>query len=110
MLKSRTKSGKWREVPLNRYARWALRHLFDPVVDVHRDTISDWFSADAVNSGIGRSPHRLRHTFCAHLVIAGIPLRRVQIIAGYSDYATTEKYYVHLTPEGNAAAADKIKF
>nr|WP_238691783.1 hypothetical protein [Xanthomonas arboricola] len=26
------------------------------------------------------------------MVIAGVPLRRVQILAGHADYATTEKY------------------
>lgn len=39
----RTKPGKWREAPLNRCARWALRHLPDPIVTVHKDTVSDWF-------------------------------------------------------------------
>jgi len=106
----RTKSGKWREVPLNRYARWALRHLPDPLVAVHKDTVSDWFASDAKRAGIGGSLHRLRHTFCAHMVIAGVPLRRVQILAGHADYATTEKYYAHLTPEGDDGAVAKLRY
>lgn len=106
----RTKSGKWREVPLNRYARWALRRLPDPLVSVHRDTISDWFAVDAGRAGIGGSLHRLRHTFCAHMVIAGVPLRRVQLLAGHADYATTEKYYAHLTPEGDDGAVRSLRF
>lgn len=106
----RTKSGKWREVPLNRYARWALRRLPDPIVSVHQDTVSDWFAKDAAKAGIGGSLHRLRHTFCAHMVIAGVPLRRVQILAGHADYATTEKYYAHLTPEGDDGAVRKLRF
>lgn len=106
----RTKSGKWREVPLNRYARWALRHLPDPLVSVHKDTVSDWFALDAKRAGIGGSLHRLRHTFCAHMVMAGVPLRRVQILAGHADYATTEKYYAHLTTEGDAAAVATLTF
>ncbi|HHA2558802.1 TPA: tyrosine-type recombinase/integrase [Stenotrophomonas maltophilia] len=106
----RTKSGKWREVPLNRYARWALRHLPDPLVAVHRDTLSDWFASDARRAGIGGSLHRLRHTFCAHMVMAGVPLRRVQILAGHADYATTEKFYAHLTPEGDDGAVAKLKY
>ena len=56
----RTKSGKWREVPLNRYARWALRHLPDPLVKVHKDTVSDWFAKDAAAAGIGGHLHPLR--------------------------------------------------
>ncbi|WP_294994312.1 tyrosine-type recombinase/integrase [uncultured Stenotrophomonas sp.] len=106
----RTKSGKWREVPLNRYARWALRHLPDPLVSIHKDTVSGWFSSDAKAAGIGGSLHRLRHTFCAHMVIAGVPLRRVQILAGHADYATTEKYYAHLNAEGDADAVAKLRF
>lgn len=106
----RTKSGRWREIPLNRYARWALRHLPDPIVTVHPDTLTDWFAKDAAAAGIGGSLHRLRHTFCAHLVMAGVPLRRVQLLAGHADYATTEKYYAHLTPEGDDGAVRKLRF
>lgn len=106
----RTKSGRWREVPLNRHARWAVRRLPDPLVSVHRDTLSDWFAVDAAKAGIGGSLHRLRHTFCAHMVIAGVPLRRVQLLAGRADYATTEKYYAHLMPEGDDGAVRKLRF
>ncbi|GAB3046849.1 hypothetical protein GCM10027214_06000 [Stenotrophomonas tumulicola] len=77
---------------------------------MHKDTVSDWFSTDSKVAGIGGSLHRLRHTFCAHMVIAGVPLRRVQILAGHSDYATTEKYYAHLTPEGDDEAVAKLTY
>ncbi len=105
----RTKSGIWREVPLNKQARAALATFADPVVAVHRDTLSDWFRADAKAAKIGGSLHRLRHTFCAHLVTAGVPLRRVQILAGHSDYKVTERY-AHLAPGGAASAVSKLKF
>ena len=42
--------------------------------------------------------HVLRHTFCSHLVMRGIPLRVVQVLAGHASYATTERY-AHLSPE-----------
>lgn len=106
----RTKSGKWREVPLNLQAREALSALPDPPVSVHKDTLSDWFAADAKKAKVGGSLHRLRHTFCAHMVMAGVPLRRVQVLAGHGDYATTEKYYAHLTPEGDDGAVAKLDF
>jgi len=106
----RTKSGKWREVPLNRYARWALRHLPDPLVTVHKDTVSDWFKKDSEHAGVGGHLHRLRHTFCAHMAMAGVPLRRIQILAGHADYATTEKFYAHLTPDGDESAVAKLHF
>jgi len=106
----RTKSGKWREIPLNRYARWAIRRLPDPLVSVHKDTVSGWFQRDCERAEIGGHLHRLRHTFCAHLVMRGVPLRRVQLLAGHADYSTTEKYYAHLTPEGDADAVNQLRF
>jgi integrase len=105
----RTKSGRWREVELNPKARAALDFLADPPVCVHPDTLSDWFARDAKRAGIGGSLHRLRHTFCAHLAMAGVPLRRIQILAGHSDYKITEKY-AHLAPGGSAGAVALLDF
>lgn len=105
----RTKSGHWREVPLNAQAREALDALPDPIVSVHADTISDWFARDAKRAGIGGTLHRLRHTFCAHLAMAGIPLRRIQLLAGHSDYKITERY-AHLAPEGADSAVNVLRF
>jgi len=105
----RTKSGRWREVPLNAHARAALAQLADPPVTVHRDTLSDWFSADARVAGIGGTLHRLRHTFCAHLAMAGVPLRRIQLLAGHSDYKITERY-AHLAPGGADGAVALLDF
>lgn len=105
----RTKSGKWREIPLNRAALGCLAALPDRIVDCHPDTLSDWFTEDAKAAGVGGTLHRLRHTFCAHLVMAGVPLRRVQLLAGHADYKTTEMY-AHLAPEGAKGAVDKLRF
>jgi integrase len=79
----------------------------DPLFAVHKDTVSDWPASDAKRAGIGGSLHRLRHTFCAHMVMTGVPLRRVQILAGHADYATTEKYCANLTCEGDDGAVAK---
>jgi len=76
----------------------------------HNDMLSDWFASDAKRVGIGGSLNRLRHTFCAHMVMAGVPLRRVQILAGHADYATTEKFYAHLTPEGDDGTVAKLRY
>ncbi|MEK0266148.1 tyrosine-type recombinase/integrase [Stenotrophomonas rhizophila] len=65
---------------------------------------------DAQVAGIGGHLHRLRHTFCAQLVIHGVPLRRVQVLAGHADYAVTEKYYAHLTPDGDNTAVQKLRY
>lgn len=104
----RTKSGKWREIPLNDAALACLAALPDRIADCHPDTLSDWFAEDAKAAGVGGTLHRLRHTFCAHLVMAGVPLRRVQLLAGHADYKTTEMY-AHLAPEGAKGAVDKLR-
>lgn len=109
MGKGRTKSGRWREIPLNAAAEASLIELPDRIAPCHADTLSDWFTEDARSIGLPGSLHRLRHTFCAHLVMAGVPLRRVQLLVGHGDYKTTE-LYAHLAPEGGAGAVDKLGF
>jgi integrase len=105
----RTKSGRWREIPLNAAAEASLIELPDRIAPVHPDTLGDWFAEDAKKAGVGGTLHRLRHTFCAHLVMGGVPLRRVQLLAGHADYKTTEMY-AHLAPEGGQGAVDKLAF
>lgn len=77
-------------------AREALATLPGPTVSVHKNTLSDWFASDAKRAKVGGSLHRLRDTFCTYMVMAGMPLRRVQVLASHGDHATTEKYYAHL--------------
>ncbi len=105
----RTKSGRWREIPLNAAAEASLMALPDRIAPCHPDTLGDWFKADAAEVKLGGSLHRLRHTFCAHLAMAGVPLRRIQLLAGHADYKTTE-IYAHLSPEGAADAVNKLAF
>jgi integrase len=105
--KVRTKSGKRREIPLNLSAEVTLLGLPEKIVPVHADTVSDWFARDAKAAGIGGNLHRLRHTFCAHLAMAGVPLRRIQMLAGHADYKTTEMY-AHLSPVGGWSEVMKI--
>ncbi|MGE8237063.1 MAG: tyrosine-type recombinase/integrase [Stenotrophomonas indicatrix] len=73
-------------------------------------TVSDWFKKDSAAAGIGGHLHRLRHTFCSHMVMAGVPLRRVQLLGGHADYATNEKYYAHLSPDGDEGAVRKLRY
>lgn len=44
------------------------------------------------------------------MVMADVPLRRLQLFIGHADYATTEKYRAHLTPEGDAGAVAKLSY
>lgn len=32
------------------------------------------------------------------------------MLAGHADYATTEKYHAHLTPDGNEEALRRLRF
>ena len=41
--------------------------------------------------------HILRHTFCSHLAMRGVPTRAIQELAGHANSATTD-VYMHLTP------------
>jgi integrase len=100
----RTKSGKWRAVPLNRQAVEALAKLGkDRLVDVHPDTLGDWFKKDAKAAKLPGSLHRLRHTFCTALVQAGVSLHEVKRLAGHSSITVTEQY-AHQAPGFGAAA------
>jgi hypothetical protein len=57
--KGRTKSGEWREIPLNAGAEASLDELPDRIAPVHPDTLGDWFAEDAKEAGVGGTLHRL---------------------------------------------------
>jgi integrase len=105
---NRTKSGKMREVPLNASALKCLRKMGDRLFPVGKDTLTHWFAEDASAAKIGGNLHRLRHTFCAHLAMAGVSLRRIQLLAGHSDYKITERY-AHLAPQGAESEVHKLR-
>lgn len=110
----RTKSGKWRWVPLNKAAQDALALLGkDRLVECHVDTLDKWFMKErrAANKDrqtpIKGSPHWLRHTFCTHLAQAGVSLHEIKGLAGHSSITVTEKYAHHL-PDAGRSAIDKL--
>jgi integrase len=47
--------------------------------------------------------HILRHTFCSHLSMRGVPARAIQELAGHQDLGTTQRY-MHLSPAAIEAA------
>ena len=49
--------------------------------------------------------HILRHTFCSHLAMRGVPARTIQELAGHANLSETERY-MHLSP---AAIEDGIR-
>lgn len=103
---ARTKSTRWRDIPLSPAALSALEDLGKGewvLPQVTPQSLSRAFLKDARKAGIGGNLHCLRHTFCSHLVMQGIPLRTVQALAGHSTIVMTQKY-AHLSPEHLAGA------
>lgn len=52
--------------------------------------------------------HILRHTFCSHLAIRGVPVLTIQKLAGHSRIETTLKY-MHLAPGETRRAIDLLE-
>lgn len=111
--KNRTKSGRWREVPLSPGAKFAIddlrRHCTtDYVIDrMHPASLSRAFDKAIYRIGLPGSLHCLRHTFCSHLVMSGVPLRTVQVLAGHASFKTTE-IYAHLSPDHLADSVSRL--
>jgi integrase len=105
---STTKGGRTRYVPLTLALTDALRgyrHLRGPLV-LYRDdgtpmrenTIRDLVDRAARRAGLReKGPHMLRHTFCSHLAMKGVPARAIQDLAGHQHLSTTQRY-MHLSP------------
>jgi len=98
---ARTKSGKWRDVPLSPGASEALAQLCRSgeyvLPRMTGESLSRAFAKAAKRAGLCGSLHDLRHTFCSQLVMQGVALRTVQVLAGHSSFKTTEGY-AHLAP------------
>lgn len=97
----RTKSGKWREIPLTDGAREALEGLPKADYVLPRMTppsLSRECIRAATRAELSGGLHTLRHTYISHLVMAGVPLRTVQMLAGHSTIVVTERY-AHLAPQ-----------
>lgn len=98
----RTKSGKWREIPLTDGATIALDALAGDgayvLPRICKESLSRACIRDARRAELDGGLHTLRHTYISHLVMAGVPLRTVQKLAGHSTVAVTEKY-AHLAPD-----------
>jgi integrase len=101
----RTKSGHWREIPLTEGAKQALQILrlqtgTSPyaIPRMAGPSLSRCFLRDIGRLGLPGSLHSLRHSYGAHLVMAGVPLRTVQVLMGHQSFTTTERY-AHLAKD-----------
>lgn len=96
---ARTKSGRWRQIPLSDNALAAARALIKKnartgyvLPRITNESLSRAFLKDVARLGLGGSLHSLRHSYGAHLVMAGVPLRSVQVLMGHASFRTTERY------------------
>lgn len=98
----RTKSAKWRHIPLTKGAQAALEALPKDgqyvIPRMEPASLSRACINDARRAGLTGSLHTLRHTYISHLVMAGVPIRTVKTLAGHSSVTVTEKYS-HLAPD-----------
>lgn len=95
----RTKSGKWRRVPLSDSAKDAATALIARhgrtgyvLPRITAESLSRNFADNCASLKLAGSLHSLRHTYAAHLVMAGVPLRTVQMLMGHASFTTTERY------------------
>lgn len=105
---ARTKSKRWRQVPLSPGAQVALETILRPGAEyvfprMHPKSLSRAFRRDARRAGLTGTLHALRHTFASHLASNGVPLREIQLLLGHATLRTTE-IYAHLAPERLKAA------
>ena len=94
----RTKSGKWREIPLFNGALQAMEHLSNPILEIHPKSVSRAFKQDLKKVELHGSFHSLRHTFISHLAMSGnFSMTEIQAWAGHQSITTTQRYQ-HLVP------------
>lgn len=92
----RTKAGEWRKIPLVDGAREALALIKESgpylLPRIAPESLSRAFARDADRAALDGSLHSLRHSYICHLLLAGVPIRTVQLYAGHAHISTTEKY------------------
>ena len=105
---ARSKSKRYRTIPLNAEAQTALQALANespsPLPRMVPYSLSRAFGHDARRAGLTGTLHALRHTFCSHLVMNGADLRTVQELAGHSTIVMTMSLYAHLSQEHRLSA------
>ena len=111
------KSGKTRRVPMNASLRAALAPLkaqatgstlFTSRAGTPYRSIRTAFATACRGAGLKNvTPHVLRHTFASRLVMAGVDLRTVQELGGWSSLELVQRY-AHLSPGHKADAVERI--
>lgn len=111
---ARTKSGKWRKIPVSPGAATAIARLKRGNRTVYvlprlaKESWSRAFAKAAERAKVGGSLHSLRHSFAANLVSAGVSLRIVQTLMGHATIKTTEQY-AHVAATTLESAVQDLK-
>jgi integrase len=100
---ARTKSGRWRQVPLSDAAIDALSRLLPAnaervIPHVTGPSLSRAFLRDATGLRLKGSLHSLRHSYGAHMVMAGVALRTLKDLMGHARIETT-MIYAHIAED-----------
>ena len=117
---TKTKSNKDRKVPisddlaelLRRHPRKLGNRLLFPASQgkVERHDIRTSLRLAARRAGIELvGMHQLRHAFCSHALMSGIPASSVQQWMGHASLATTERY-AHTSPEHEQEAIQRVRY
>lgn len=116
------KNGETRSVDLNSTVREALERMKKDAPDdevrdkyvfakldgsPYRSIRTAFQSACTRAKLIDVTPHTLRHTFASRLVMAGVDLRTIQELGGWSNLEMVQRYS-HLSPGHKAEAVEKI--
>ena len=114
------KGGRSRRVPMTKLLALVLqklRHLRGPRVlwrnDGHenlaRPLLRKWLSRAQRKASLRDNGglHIMRHTFCSHLAMQGVPVNAIKELAGHQDIMTTMRY-MHLSPAAKDTAVQAL--
>jgi integrase len=111
----RTKSGLWREVPLNERALEAATRLIARngqtgflLPRMTKESLTRAFSRDAKHYGLKGSLHSLRHSYGAHMVKV-VTIRELKDLMGHARIETT-MIYAHIDETDVKARARAANF
>lgn len=111
------KSGHTRTIPLNSVMHASLSRLkaqarsefvFTMRTGLPYTSIRNGFESACLRAGLdGVTPHTTRHTFATRLIAAGVDLRTVQELGGWSSLRMLERYG-HVSPIRKAQAVEQL--
>jgi len=115
-----SKGGRSRRVPMTKLLAQVLqkvRHLRgsrflwreDGHEKLARPLLRKWLSRAQRKASLRDNGglHIMRHTFCSHLAMQGVPVNAIKELAGHQDIMTTMRY-MHLSPAAKDTAVQAL--